>query len=82
MLYIVTFTGITTQLERALRKRHIDFCALKETRWCGAKCCDIERERGRIGYKFLFFGTAFTQHGADIAISEGYCDAIKEVERL
>ncbi|CAD7087538.1 unnamed protein product [Hermetia illucens] len=81
-LNVGTLTGKTEELARALRKRCIDICALQETRWSGAKSCDIERERGKNGYKLLYFGNPHTQYGVDIAISEGFRDAIKEVKRF
>ena len=64
-----------------LRRRKIDICALQETRWSGAKACDLERERGKNGYKLIYFGSTNTRNGVGIAISERFRDAVKDVER-
>lgn len=48
-LNIGSLTGKTEELAGALRKTRVDICARQETRWFGAKSCDIERERNKNG---------------------------------
>lgn len=46
------------------------------------KSCYIKRKLGKNDYKVLYFGSSGTQCVVGFVISEGFYDAIKEVERF
>lgn len=54
------------------------YTCLHKTKWCRAKNCDIECERGKYGYKLHYFNRPATQNGIGITISIGFRNAIEE----
>uniref|UniRef100_A0A914WE28 Uncharacterized protein n=1 Tax=Plectus sambesii TaxID=2011161 RepID=A0A914WE28_9BILA len=66
-LNVGLLTGCTTELAAALKRRHINICALQETRWSGQKLRDISD-----GFKAMFNGSPKTRNGVAIGVSKGY----------
>ena len=75
-LNVGTMSGGHNEVAKALERRHIDLCAVQETRWSGQKSYDIG-----CGYKLIYNGSRGTTSSVGIIISNKFIDLVSEVQR-
>ena len=70
-----TLTGKSIELVQALHRRKVNIACIQETKWVGAKACEID------GYKLWYSGGLRARNGVGILVEKELTDRVMEIRR-